>query len=105
MENKARRNWLFLRPFDESADTPFERLHVAAQMLTLLLTAGLPISGCIGVFKLSRGDESGFTQWIAVGLAISAIITLYQATLRRRGHAANQLILTALLFGLLLLLL
>lgn len=103
MENKVRRNWLFLRPFNESEDTPFERLHIAAQMLTLLLTAVLPISVCIGVYKLSRGDEAVSTQWIALGLAVSAIITLYQLVLRRRGHAANQLILTALLLGLLLL--
>jgi hypothetical protein len=98
-----KRNWLFLRPFDESADTPFDQLHIAAQMLTLLLTTVLPISVCIGVFKLSRGDEAVSAQWFALGIAVSAIITLYQAVLSRRGHAANQLILTALLFGLMLL--
>lgn len=97
------RNWLFLRPFDESADRPFEQLHIAVQILTLLLTAALPISVFVGAFNLFKGDDPASTQWIAVGIAISAIITLHQAILRRRGHAANQLILTALLFGLLLL--
>jgi hypothetical protein len=95
------RNWLFLRPFDESADVPFEKLGLPAVVLSLILTAAQPISIIISVFKLSKGDDAGSFQWMALGFAISVIIAAYQAMLRRRGHAANQLILSAILLGLL----
>ncbi len=96
-----KRNWLYLRPFDETLDTPFETLPMSAAALSLILTAALPISIIISVFKLSGGDDAGSFQWMALGFAISVIIAAYQAMLRRRGHAANQLILSAILLGLL----
>ena len=60
------RNWLFLRPFDESADVPFEKLGLPAVVLSLILTAAQPISIIISVcsnamaFSLSRGAPAPF---------------------------------------------
>lgn len=90
-----KKEWLYLRFFDESKDLPTQQLPVAVGILLILLHALMPIALVLLLVSSLLHDPGHARMWASGLIAASLCVTLVELAYRRHGHARNQVLLTA----------